>query len=242
MISVTKLIQHYETPFNVEYFSSKKALSNIIVDRFGKIAVCTFNNYMKTVSEDEGLKYMIKFASIKGLTSEFDKEKRNIQNLWITNYKKKTKDGIKQHENEYGVIEKVNVVGLNSISDFRFSNGIYLETVVVSQRYKLIGRIDKLSIDNGNVSIEDLKTGKLESGHNNYSKFKYPLNDWQQTPLIKARIQVSLYALILEDLGYKIDKLQIKHTNGFGGIITPVQYMKNEVQYLIQHYNENNTG
>lgn len=242
MISVSQLIKHYENPFNVEYFSSKKALGNIIVERFGKTAVFTFNGYLKTVGEDEGLKYMIKFADIKGLSKEFVKEQTKIKNEWNANYRKKTKEGISGHEKEYGVVERGSVIEMNTSNDFRFSDGIYLETAVVSQRLKLVGRIDKLSVNKGNCIIEDLKTGKLEEGNNTYNKFKYPLDNWNQTPLIKARIQVSLYGIILEDLGYKIEKLQIKHTNGFGGIITPVQYMKNEVLYLIQHYNENNTG
>jgi ATP-dependent exoDNAse (exonuclease V) beta subunit len=242
MISVTQLIKHYETPFNVEYYSSKRALSNILNERLGKSAIYTFANHLKTMSEDKGLEYMNKLVDIKGFSDEFIYAKDAIKREWALNYKNKTKEGIEKHEKEYGVVDKMITVGLNSSCDYKFENGIYNESVVASQKYKLIGRIDKLSVNNGKVSIEDLKTGKLESVNTNYNNFKYPLDNWNQSPIIKARIQVSLYALILEDLGYKIDKLQIKHTNGFGGIITPVQYMKNEVKYLIEHYNENNTG
>jgi len=111
---------------------------------------------------------------------------------------------------------------LDSIS--KLPNGEYPELLIWSNKYMIAGQVDKVTITDGTVDITDYKTYKkgvdLKSFYNprkgGWQMMKSPLHSLQDCNYNHAGIQLGLYALMLEELGYTIGTLTMVHIDREG--------------------------
>lgn len=128
-------------------------------------------------------------------------------------------------------------------------DGVYPELLVWSNRYNIAGLIDKVEIKNGVVSIDDYKTFKkvdLKSFYNfktkSYKMMEEPLHGLHDCNFNHAAIQIATYALILEELGYKVGKLTMTHITRDGDRIPyniPYTKYKMFVSFMLLHFKKN---
>lgn len=130
-------------------------------------------------------------------------------------------------------------------------NGDYPELLIWSNKYMIAGQVDKVTITDGSVDITDYKTYKkgveLKSFYNpkkgGWQMMKSPLHSLQDCNYNHAGIQLGLYALMLEELGYKINTLTMVHIDR-DGIKTPynVPYTKFKmfVNFMLLNFMHNN--
>lgn len=145
--------------------------------------------------------------------------------------------------------------------------GIYPELLLYSERYNIAGQSDLVKIyDDKTFDIEDYKTDKIinfESGKYYSPKHKkslktmytYPVDHLDECNWNKYQLQLSIYAYILEQYGFKLRSLQINHViterdeneitvldSSGKPIITDVipytcQYLKKEAQAILKTLN-----
>lgn len=122
-------------------------------------------------------------------------------------------------------------------------DGIYPELMIWSDKYQLAGQADLVTIKDGIVDIADYKTYKrvdLKSFYNPKTK-KYtcmlePLNGLHDCNYNHAGLQMSLYGLILEELGYKIGRLSMIHIDRNGNKVPysiPYSQFKMFVNFML---------
>ena len=122
-------------------------------------------------------------------------------------------------------------------------DGIYPELMIWSDKYNLAGQADVVTIKKGVVDIADYKTYKkvdLKSFYNPKTK-KYtcmlePLNGLHDCNYNHAGLQMSTYALILEELGYKIGRLSMIHIDRNGNKVPysiPYSQFKMFVNFML---------
>jgi len=105
----------------------------------------------------------------------------------------------------------------------KLPNGEYPELLIWSNKYMIAGQVDKVVVTDGRVDITDYKTYKkvdLKSFYNprkgGWTMMKTPLHGLQDCNYNHAGIQLGLYALMLEELGYKIGTLTMVHIDRTG--------------------------
>lgn len=102
-------------------------------------------------------------------------------------------------------------------------DGLYPELLIWSNEFKLAGQVDLVKLTDGVVDITDYKTYKkvdLKSFYNpkkgGWTVMKEPLQGLHDCNYNHAGLQLSMYALLLEKLGYKIGTLTMVHINRDG--------------------------
>ena len=144
-------------------------------------------------------------------------------------------------------INENTIMSINSL--IGLEDGVYPELMVWSNRYNIAGLIDKVEIKNGVVSIDDYKTFKkvdLKSFYNfktkSYKMMLEPLHGLQDCNFNHAAIQIATYALLLEELGYKIGSLTMTHITRDGDRIPyniPYTKYKMFVSFMLLHFKKN---
>jgi len=136
---------------------------------------------------------------------------------------------------------------LDMITDLE--DGLYPELLVWSDKYKIAGLVDLAEIKNGVVDLIDYKTYKkvdLKSFYNPRTKqwtcMLEPLHGLHDCNYNHAGLQMSLYALLLEELGYKIGKLSIIHIDRNGNktpYSVPYSQFKMFVKFMVFDFMKN---
>ena len=141
---------------------------------------------------------------------------------------------------------------------------IYAEKKVFLEKYRIAGMIDCPLLKQLHFCILDWKTNKdtitTKAGYykkikvqNKWIKsdtfietgecFKYPLNNLEASKFNKMALQLSTYAFILEEWGYKLvpKGLEIIHFPvGQSPRLLKIPYLKNEVLLMLEHHKDNN--
>ena len=133
------------------------------------------------------------------------------------------------------------------------NNTSYIEKKIVSEKYKLIGYADEVSVVKNFINIEDIKTSKkiyrssaikLKNGFVVPPKYYYaPIDNIQDCNFYQAALQMSLYMYILWMYNKKLKpgKLKIRHvkTNDKNEILEEelieVPYLLEEVKKMLKH-------
>ena len=185
-ISVTQFISRFHKPFESDYWSKKKA------EEAG-------------VSQDEML---LEWKKLNDRANEIGTATHN----WIENYYNK----IFQHlPNDMDVIDRINKFNLAYGKWLYKLSPIKFEQRIFSKKLKIAGMMDSLFMYNGNVFILDWKTNKQfthdEHDKGKYEKLLHPFDDWFKNHLNEYSIQVSLYKLILKEIGIDIKACYLLH-------------------------------
>ncbi|WP_276979149.1 PD-(D/E)XK nuclease family protein [Flavobacterium filum] len=131
-----------------------------------------------------------------------------------------------------GICDVEHDVIINQIKALKIAGRKSCEVMLYNEKYRLAGIADL--IINGN-EVYDYKTNKSFNFSNKYNqKLQAPLDHLDDCEYNKYALQLSLYGYMVGNVK-KLAILWIDHDSNVEYI--PVPYMKQEAEYLLQHYN-----
>lgn len=134
-------------------------------------------------------------------------------------------------------------------------DGIYTEQLLFSHKYKLAGRCDKLILTSSSgyrtADVDDHKSNRIIKVRGylypdgTRQMMKYPIEHLEDCSMVHYQLQLSLYQLMLEEMGFRPGTRRIKHHPHIplmappGALppppkYYPVQYRKNDVISMLQ--------
>lgn len=245
--SVTQLIEQYKKPFDKMYWAKKKALergvtADVILDEWAGITRLACHN--GNVIHDK-LDAGIGGESYRSSEKNFVKViQNNEQGTTLLS------DSLKQ---EFPEIAKV----LQKYIDNGYR--VYSEKRVFLHDYKVAGTIDCPLIKDDEFEIFDWKTNKdgipFKAGY--YKKINgiktnqfietdtrllYPVEDLQESKGNMYTLQLSLYAYMLETLGYKCKGLKLFHILNGQITLCVIPYLRSHVEKLLVAHSTKTTS
>lgn len=185
-ISVTQFISRFHQKFDNDFWSQKKG------EEWG-------------ISQNE----------VKKMWSDKNAESNRIGTAlhnWIEKYFKKEFQVLPDDIKIIDRINKFNIVFANHLHKL---TPVVFEVMVFSKKWKIAGTFDSIFIYKGKLYIIDWKTNSDfkddEHPKGSYNKLLSPFEDFFQNHLNEYSIQVSLYALILEEAGIEVNGGYIVH-------------------------------
>ena len=184
--SVTKFIQKFHKPFEQEYWSKVKSEQLGVPQDWLLSEWKQINDYANEVGTDT--------------------------HQWIELYYKKSWQEIPSNLDTIHRINKFNVIYAKKLHKLE---PIKFEVRIFSKKWKIAGMIDALFLYKGKIYIFDWKTNKEITDDNHpkgkYEKLLYPFEEYFKNHLNEYSLQLSLYALILEEWGFEVDGSFIVH-------------------------------
>jgi ATP-dependent exoDNAse (exonuclease V) beta subunit len=185
-ISVTKFIQQFHKPFETDFWSKKKA------EEAGVPQDWILNEWKKK--------------------NDYANDIGTQTHNWIEDYF----NGIwKPLPDNLDVINRINKFNIIFAKHLHKLQPLKFEVRVFSKKWKIAGMIDSLFIYNGKIFILDWKTNKVfttdEHPKGKYEKLLEPFEEDWKNHLSEYSIQLSLYALILEEWGFEIGGAYLVH-------------------------------
>ena len=159
----------------------------------------------------------------KKKSEELDVDQEELKKEWkrLNDY---ANDIGHQTHNYYNGINQSLPINLDVIDRINKFNVVYakhlyklepvkFEVRVFSKKWKISGTIDSIFIRNGKLYILDWKTNKSfdDDSSKRYNKLLSPFDDYYENQHNEYSIQVSLYTLILEELGFEIGGAYLVH-------------------------------
>lgn len=237
--SVTQLIHLYTQPFDEEYWSFYKALSNLMgYSDTQKKEWSTAAKAMGLSSErtkEAILTFATKYVDLDMLYLHAELKKQE----WKKINKESTDKGTKYH-NEKELEDRkqydnwVDYTG-KDISYPNLPSNVYPELRLYNHEYQIAGTADRVIIEDNVVYIEDYKTNKELRFENPFAKMLYPLSKLDDCNGNHYKIQLNIYAFMLEALGYSVRTLALiyKEQKIFQSIDREL------IKSLLNHYKEN---
>ena len=121
---------------------------------------------------------------------------------------------------------------------WELEDGYYPELIIWNDLYEIAGTADKVFIYTKGkkryVDIDDFKTNKEIKKQNNYQKMKYPIEKLDDCNYNHYRLQISMYAWMLEQFGFIVKNVGFTHMNE----LYKFQYgrMKPNIIKLLKNY------
>lgn len=185
-ISVTQFISRFHKEFDSDYWSKVKA-------------------------EQAGISQEEMLAQWKALNDRANFVGSAMHN-WIENYFNQVWQELPLDLDVIDRINKFNKIYATSLYKLK---PIKFEQRIFSRKWKIAGMMDALFEYNGNVFIVDWKSNSkwTHDGHEKGKKepLLYPFNDYYKNHLNEYSIQVSLYKLILREIGIEIKTAYLVH-------------------------------
>lgn len=261
-ISVTTLIGKYENEYDKDFWSSYKALQEILTKEQFKFEK---KHLLRTKKVD--LKYFLDAYEIN--ETNFNLVKQNILDKWQHENKASCDRGTRIHaELEKMYIDKketdLKKFGLggkfqvntnesldnNNIKLLDIEKGIFPEfliyTVSKDGIVKVAGQIDLLIKDGNDIIIYDYKTNKKidETSYFDFNTkknqmMKYPLNNLMDCNKMHYAMQLSTYAWMLQKINpeFKIKYLGIIHYDHNNNVTEyEIPYLKEDVERMLKDY------
>lgn len=240
-ISVTTLIGKYKAPFDSEYWSLYKAIK-LVLERAG-----TWVAYKKKCGGwDKVVEYYKSHSHPKD--HEIQEVKKRFLHNWSATGQVAREVGTDYHqlmENELEQKKQVSYQGRShsfsnnldilAVQDFK-DDKVYAELLIYNDEFKIAGTADKVVKTGKVVSIYDYKTSReIEYESFQDTRLKTPLTHIPACNFYEYSLQLSMYAWMMEQRGYEIDKLAIEHVPD-NHKLHPVSYVKEDVIKLLQHY------
>lgn len=211
--SVTQFISKFHKPFETEYWSKKKA------DERG-------------VSQEEIKKEWQKL-------NDKANDLGTATHQWIEDYYNQIWQPLPSNPDLIHRINKFNRVyakHLHKLDPLKF------EVRVFSKKWKIAGMIDSLFIYKGKIFILDWKTNKQfthdEHDKGTYEKLLDPFDEFWKNHHNEYSIQLSFYALILEEWGFEVGGAYLVHIGP--GEEEAELYKVRDVRHTLKKFLENN--
>ena len=246
-ISVTTLIDRYIPPFDSNYWSAYKAIKDVLSAR----STSMWNNYKGTAGGWENVVAYYEKQKFQSGTSgkyspEIEKRKQWYLDCWENENKIACDKGSRIHD----IMEKLvggsgKIEHEGSIYETRPAsrlhtfegNHIYPELIVYNDLYKVAGTIDRLDQKNKDAWINDYKTNKeITKTAFRDETMLYPLAHIPNANYFHYQLQVSLYAWIVEFMGYRIKGIKLTHLKDDGDEVYDIRYAKSDVETMLRHY------
>ena len=261
-ISVTTLIGKYENEYDKDFWSSYKALQELLTPEEFKIE----KKYLLQTKKVD-LQYFLDTYSIN--ETNFNLIKQNILDKWQYENKASCDRGTRIHAElekmytnkketdlkKFGLGGKFSV---NTNETLDYSNlklldidkGIFPEFLVYSVSndgiLKVAGQIDLLIKDGNDIIIYDYKTNKKidETSYFDFNTkknqmMKYPLNNLMDCNKMHYAMQLSTYAWMLQKINpnFKIKYLGIIHYDHNNNVTEyEIPYLKKDVERMLKDY------
>jgi ATP-dependent exoDNAse (exonuclease V) beta subunit len=184
-ISVTTFIQQFHKPFDTQYWSKRKA------DEAG-------------VPQDWILN---EWKELNDYANEIGTDTHN----WIEDYFNQKWNKLPTNLDVIHRINKFNVIFAKQLWKLE---PLKFELRVFSKKWKIAGMIDSLFLYHGKIYIVDWKTNKQFTTDDTIKykeKLLAPFDKYYKSHLSEYSIQLSLYALILEEWGFEIGGAYLVH-------------------------------
>lgn len=247
--SVSSLWSKYKNEFDKEKWSNYKAIEAILGESSFKTLKAQYSSIEAmlkdvvpqmdpAVLEPEVKRILQKWSS-------GSKDAINKGNLYHSSMEKKvlitgvvinpfTQTGFK-------VVKSEKVSGFDnesiSMNLFDLKDGFYPELLIWSDKYLIAGQSDKVFITTEKgvryVDIDDYKTNKeIKTRGFKGEKMKKPLHHLDDCNFNHYALAISLYAYMLELVGYKVRNTGLHHFNKL--MTTP--YLKKEVKAILEEH------
>jgi ATP-dependent exoDNAse (exonuclease V) beta subunit len=198
-ISVTQYISKFHKPFDTEYWSKKKAV-------------------------DGGVDQEVILAEWKQKNDRANFIGTSTHN-WIENYYNKLYQDL---PSDMDVIERINKFNIIYAKFLHKLTPIKFEQRVFSKKLKIAGMIDSIFMYDDKVVILDWKTNKKfttnDSDYGMSENLLEPFNSYYKNHLTEYSIQVSLYSLILSEIGIDVRKCYLVHIGPEGDAVIHKAY------------------
>ncbi len=209
-ISVTQLISKFHKPFETDHWSKVKA-------------------------EEAGVPQDFILEQWKKL-NEYANELGTSTHNWIENYFNQVWQPLPSNIDVTSRINKFNILFAQKLHKL---TPVIFEQRIFSKKWKIAGMIDSIFIYNNKIFIIDYKTNKkfttdLDCYPENLLE---PFDSYKKNHLNDYSIQVSLYALILEEVGIHIDKCYLMH---IGPDTEAVLYKAHDFRPILEKYLNDN--
>lgn len=248
--SVTTLIKKFTPPFDADYWSAYKALKAVLSktgewDSYKRKAGGWENVVVFARSVDKDFKYRKEVVEEKKrLLSEWESTKE-IALVKGTEYHKMKEKRVKENVVYGPDMREVSVlsgIDLLSAQDFE-ADGLYPELILYNDDWNIAGQADWVMKNGKTVHIKDYKTSKeiTKTAFQDQCLLP-PVSHVPNCNYYTYSLQLSLYALMLEEHGYKIGNLAIEHVDKetFETIeMYPIEYMKKEAKDIVKHHLKN---
>lgn len=129
--------------------------------------------------------------------------------------------------------------------DLRTLTGNYSELILFHPFYKVSGSADVIEFDDNNAfTVRDYKTNKKKPEQKSFKNEKLltPVSHLLACDYDKYTLQLSIYAFILEEYGYKCKELEliwIKDAEKDIRELIPVPYLKTEAKAILTYFKNN---
>lgn len=174
-ISVTQFISRFHKKFDSDYWSKKKA-------------------------EEAGVEQDVILEQWKAL-NERANEIGTATHNWIENYF----NGLHQNlPSDLDIIDRINKFNLIYATHLHKLTPVKFEQRIFSKRWRIAGMIDSLFLYKDKLVMVDYKTNKKFETNNSYEKLLEPFQEYDKCHLTEYSIQLSLYKLILKEIGLDV--------------------------------------
>jgi hypothetical protein len=247
-ISVTTLIKQYTPPFDEDFWSAYKALERVLTP------LGLWADYKRNAGGWENVVAVARADKAFPYRKEVIQAKRDILAEWHDTKTDAAAAGTMFHKSQ----EKTVIAGGSYIDDDtipvltgkvdlfneakhkKIENGLLTELLVYDDDFEVAGQADWVLVRDGVVHIKDYKTSKeIKMKAFQDEVLLHPLGMFPNCNFYTYSIQLSLYAFILERIGYKIGMLSIEHVDRgtFDTIaVHPVGYHRDAVINLLTDY------
>lgn len=257
LISVTSLVKKYGQDFDTEYWTLYKAWENALCSgtkeqkkkQFREIRVKVGVRTLKDYSLFSALARAYPTINIKQILED----QQNVDKQWTKKRNRSSNKGSDYHEiKEQRSINRGYEINpwtgekFKVIVPYRWEKGVKHSTVdldnledgyypeIILYWKGIIGQCDRLWVKRRRIWVRDFKTNEKIDFENIYQKMKPPLQHLDDCKFNHYRAQLSLYAWLLIQRGYKLEKMAIDHLNAE----YPVEYLK-EIEDVVLDYSLN---
>jgi len=256
-ISVTTLVDLYVEPFRTHFWSKYKAVELIFKERHGDSkGIERFQELKQTRSlhspgwfnwicgveriEDDELEFVQ-----RELIHKWDVENQESRDKGTAYHNAKEDEAYNTGSSMNHFTKRRHRTAHKKGNNFGTLTGLrpgyYPELKIWNNQYRVIGTADRVFVGPGTkkdprlvVWIDDYKTNKEIKKLNPYQSMKYPLGRLGDCNYNHYRLQICLYAWMLEQWGYRVAGTSINHL----GEIHRIRYSsaKQYVEIMLSHY------
>jgi ATP-dependent exoDNAse (exonuclease V) beta subunit len=207
-VSVTQFISRFHQPFDSDYWSRKKA-------------------------EEQGKYQWEILHEWKELNDRSNIIGTGTHN-WIENYYNRI---YQELPSDADIIDRINKFNIAYVKYLYKLTPIIFEQRLFSKRFNIAGMLDSLFMYNQSVVMIDYKTNKdfTDDDHKNgkFEKLLYPFQDYKKNHHNEYSIQLSLYKLILREVGIEVKVCYLLH---IGPNTEAKMYKSHDFTEIIEKY------
>lgn len=262
-ISATTLIDKYVPEFDEYFWSRYKAIERIFKERYGDSKGVEHFRELRNQRDMHSPGWESWMCAVEGIDDlDLDLTQNTILNEWREKNENSKIKGSAYHlekENEaYNLgysenpftktkVKTIKGSGGGKIDLTKLSPGYYPELIIWNNEYGVIGTADRVFVKGGTnkdprlqIWIDDYKTNEEIKKQNMYEYMHYPLDKLQNCNYNHYRLQIGLYAYMLEQYGYNIRGISINHL----GTQYKMRYssVKKYVRMMLDHYAGKDVG